>query len=374
MKKLLYGLAVIALLLQGCKEDKTLSGLKKVDFQTEIDGKKTDLYVLTNANGLEICVTNFGGKVVSVMTPDREGKMADVVLGEESIDKYIHSKEKFYGAVIGRFGNRIGGAKFSLDSVEYVLTPNDNGNSLHGGPKGFFDVVWDAVQVDAQTLELTYVSVDGEEGFPGNLTCKMIYKLTDDNEFRIDYEATTDMPTVVNLTHHSFFNLAGDGASTINDHILTLNADLYTPVDSVLIPTGALDSVEGTPMDFRTPKVIGDRLEADFAQLKLGNGYDHNWVLNKNFDSELSYAAKVVEPASGRVMEVYTTEPGIQFYGGNFLAGLVGKAGRVYPFRGAFCLETQHFPDSPNKPEFPTTTLRPGETYKHTCIYKFSVE
>ena len=378
MKKLIYGVALLTLVLVSCQkqEEKTKSGLLRSNFQMEVDGKMTDLFVLTNANGLEMCVTNYGAKVVSLMVPDKEGNFADIVLGEDSIDIYVNRpKDFYYGAVIGRYGNRIGGAKFTLDSVEYVLSANNNGNSLHGGPKGFHHRVWDVEQPDKQTLVFSYVSADGEEGYPGNLTVKMTYKLTDNNEFYVEYEATTDKATVINLTHHSYFNLAGDAAGSINDHILMLNADFYTPVDQTLIPTGEVLPVAGTPMDFRTPFVIGDRVnDTSFVQIQYGLGYDHNWVLNKTVPGTLELAAVVKDPKSGRVMEVLTTEPAIQFYGGNFMTGQTGKGGRVYPHRGAFCLETQHYPDSPNKPQFPTTTLRPGETYSHICIYKFTAE
>jgi aldose 1-epimerase len=378
MKKLIYSVALVALVLVSCQkqEEKTKSGLLRSNFQMEVDGKMTDLYVLTNANGLEMCVTNYGAKVVSLIVPDKDGNFADIVLGEDSIDIYVNRpKDFYYGAVIGRYGNRIGGAKFTLDSVEYVLSANNNGNSLHGGPKGFHHRVWDVEQPDKQTLIFSYVSADMEEGYPGNLTVKMTYKLTDNNEFYVEYEATTDKATVINLTHHSYFNLAGDAAGSINDHILMLNADFYTPVDQTLIPTGEILFVEGTPMDFRTAVAIGDRVnDTAFVQIKYGLGYDHNWVLNKTLPGSLELAATVKDPKSGRVMEVLTTEPAIQFYGGNFMTGNTGKGGRVYPHRGAFCLETQHYPDSPNKPQFPTTVLRPGETYSHVCIYKFSAE
>ncbi len=378
MNKLIYSVALLSLVLVSCQkqEEKTKSGLLRSNFQMEVDGKMTDLFVLTNANGLEMCVTNFGARVVSLMVPDKDGIFADIVLGEDSIDIYVNRpKDYYYGAVIGRYGNRIGGAKFTLDSVEYALSANNNGNSLHGGPKGFHHRVWDVEQPDKQTLVFSYVSVDGEEGYPGNLTVKMTYKLTDNNEFYIEYEATTDKATVINLTHHSYFNLAGDAAGSINDHILMLNADFYTPVDQTLIPTGEILQVEGTPMDFRTPVTIGDRVnDTSFVQIQYGLGYDHNWVLNKSLPGTLELAATVKDPKSGRKMEVLTTEPAIQFYGGNFMKGDTGKGGRVYPHRGAFCLETQHYPDSPNKPQFPTTTLRPGETYSHICIYKFSAE
>ncbi len=378
MKKSIAILTAATLLMVGCQKEKvTQSGLLRSNFQTELNGKKTDLYVLTNSNGLEMCVTNYGGIVVSLTAPDREGNFSDIVMGDDSIEIYLNTpKDAYYGAIIGRYGNRIGNAKFTLDSVEYALAPNNNGNSLHGGVNGFDNVVWDAVQVDGQTLELTYVSPDGEEGYPGTLTTKVTYKLTNDNEFYISYEATTDKATVINLTHHSYFNLKGDDKSSdINGHVLMLNADQFTPVNEGLIPTGELVAVEGTPMDFRTPTAIGDRVnDTTYQQIVYGLGYDHNWVLNKPAAGEMSLAAKVIEPESGRTMEVYTTEPAIQFYGGNFMPGVTGKAGKFYPYRGAFCLETQHYPDSPNQPQFPSTVLRPGETYKHICIYKFGVE
>lgn len=377
MKKTLFSFALAALVLSGCtsQDGKTLSGLVKSEFQKEINGKKTDLYVLKNQNGIEVCITNFGGKVVSIMTPDKEGKMADIVLGEQNIDKYLASPEPFYGATIGRYGNRIANAKFKIDSLEYTLAGNDHGQALHGGPNGFHNVIWDGKQIGDSIVELTYVAKDGEEGYPGNLTCKVVYTLTESNELKVSYEATTDKATVLNLTHHSFFNLSGEGSATINDHILTINADKYTPVDSVLIPTGELADVTGTPFDFRKATVIGERIDTiNNQQMKVGKGYDHNWVINQKNPNEMTFAAKVSEPKSGRVMEVYTTEPGIQFYGGNFLKNNEGKAGHKYPFRSALCLETQHFPDSPNKPQFPSTVLRPGQTYSHTCIYKFSVQ
>ncbi len=377
MKKTLFCVALAALTLAGCskKEEKTLSGLLKSEFQKEVQGKKTDLYVLKNKNGVEVCITNFGGKVVSIMTPDKNGKMADIVLCEDNMDSMLKSTQPYFGATIGRYGNRIANAKFKIDSTEYTLAANNNGQALHGGPKGFHAVVWDAKQIGDSAVELSYLAKDGEEGYPGNLNCKVVYTLTSNNELKINYEATTDKPTVVNLTHHSFFNLAGEGASTINDHVLTINADKYNPVDSVLIPTGELADVTGTPFDFRKPFVIGQRIDTtNNKQMKLGKGYDHNWIINQKTPNEMTFAAKIVEPKSGRVMEVYTTEPGIQFYGGNFLNNDLGKAGHKYPFRSAFCLETQHFPDSPNKPQFPSTVLRPGQKYAHVCVYKFSVE
>lgn len=374
MKTKIFSILTITLLLFSCNNNKeTKSGLIQKEFQTEINGKKTNLYILKNKNGLEACITNFGAKLVSMMVPDKDGKFDDIVLGEQTIDKYINSPEKFYGATIGRYANRIANGKFALNGKEYILPTNDGPNSLHGGPDGFYNVLWDGKQLNDHAVELTYVSKDGEEGYPGNLTAKVIYTLTDDNELKITYEATTDQPTVVNLTHHSFFNLNGAGDSTINNHILMLNADAYTPVDSVLIPTGEIASVAGTPMDFRTPTAIGLRVNDSFPQLILGHGYDHNWVLNKKAADSLSLAAVIYSPKTGREMSILTTEPGIQFYGGNFLKGNKGKFGKTYPYRSAFCLETQHYPDSPNHSNFPSTTLKPGATYTQTCIYKFDI-
>lgn len=352
------------------------SGLNRADFQTTVDGKQTDLYYLGNKNGVEIAVTNFGARVVEIWAPDKNGEFTDIVLGHDNVDAYIHFKgERFLGATIGRYGNRIAEGKFTMDGKQYQLPVNDTPNSLHGGTMGFDMVVWDTKQVDGQTLVFTYLSRDGEEGYPGNLAVKMTYQLTDKNEFIITHEATTDKKTVVNLTHHSFFNLHGAGNGTINDHELMLCADKFIPVDKVLIPTGELASVDNTPMDFRKATPIGKRVNDDYQQLAYGHGYDHNWVLNRKTANELELAATVYEPASGRYMEVWTTEPGIQFYGGNFFDGsMAGKQGKHYNHRASLALETQHFPDSPNQPSFPSTVLMPGEQYKHICVYKFDVK
>lgn len=356
------------------KEQPTKSGLLKSDFVSEVEGKPTALYVLKNKKGVEACITNWGGRLVSVMVPDKEGKLTDVVLGYDHIQQYVENPDDNFGAVIGRYGNRIAKGRFTLDSVAYELPHNDNGNCLHGGPKGFHAVMWNAEQPDAQTLVLTRTSTDGEAGFPGNLQVKVTYRLTDDNAVDIQYEATTDKPTVVNLTNHSYFNLSGVPGSTILDHVVTLNADAYTPVDSLLIPTAEIATVEGTPLDFRKPARVGARIDEPFEQLQLGKGYDHNWVLNTKGDIS-QVAATVYSPVSGIGLEVYTNEPGIQFYTGNFLDGTdKGKRGVTYPLRGALCLETQHYPDSPNQPTFPSTVLRPGETYTSRCIYKFVVK
>lgn len=357
----------------GCAK-KTESGLVWANFQKEIGGKQADLFVMKNSRGMEICVTSYGARVVSWLVPDRNGKMADVVLGYEKVQEYVDSKEPYFGAAIGRYGNRLAKGKFSVDGVEYSVPVNNGPNALHGGPVGFQALVWDVKQVDGRTLECGLVSEDGDQGFPGALRVKMVYELTEENELKITYAAETDKATVVNLTHHSFFNLHGAGMGTINDHLMMIDADRYTPVDVTLIPTGEIAAVEGTPMDFRKMMAIGTRVGADFEQLNNGAGYDHNWALNRK-GAGLELAARVVEPKSGRVLEVFTTEPGLQFYGGNFLDdSFVGKGGKVYGHRTAFCLETQHFPDSPNHPNFPSTVLRPGEKYSQVCVYRFSTE
>jgi aldose 1-epimerase len=342
----------------------------------KVDGQSVDLYTLTNAHGVEAKITNYGGIVVSLRVPDRAGRFADIVLGYDKLDDYLKSTP-YFGALVGRYGNRIGKGRFTLNGVEYKLPVNNGENTLHGGVKGFDKVVWNANAMQTRigpTLELTYLSHDGEEGFPGNLSAKVVYTLTNNNELRIDYSATTDKDTVVNLTHHSYFNLAGQGNGDILGHQLMLAADKFTPVDAGLIPTGELRSVTGTPFDFKSATAIGARINNDDEQLKLGGGYDHNWVLNGKM-GQLRQAAKVSEGTTGRAMEVWTTEPGIQFYTGNFLDGtLTGKGGKVYQKRYGFCLETQHFPDSPNQPKFPSTVLKKGARYRSTTIYKFTVQ
>jgi aldose 1-epimerase len=350
------------------------AGISKAAFEKTLDGKQISLWTLKNKNGAEMCVTNYGGKVVSLFVPDKNNNFIDVVTGFDCIDKYLKSGEIYFGAAIGRVGNRIALGKFSLNGTEYHLPINNGPNSLHGGPKGFHAVVWDAKQIDKSTLELSYLAKDTEEGYPGNLLSKIIYKLTDDNEFSIEYYATTDKPTVCNLTHHSYFNLSGEGNETILDHVLQIPADSFTPTDADLIPTGEIVSVAGTPLDFRTPTVIGERINSDFDAIKKGFGYDHNFVLNKT-EGKVELAATVYSPISGIEMDVYTDQPGIQLYSGNFMNGKeIGITNKPYKYRSAFCLETQHFPDSPNKPNFPSITLNPGETYRHTCIYKFSIK
>ena len=375
MKKLCVW-AVAALLMAACTpkaEKATDSGLLQSNFQMEVNGKKTDLYTLRNKNNMEVCITNFGGRIVSVMVPDKDGQMRDVVLGFDSIQDYV-SKPSDFGASIGRYANRINQGKFTLDGTEYQLPQNNYGHCLHGGPQGFQYRVFDAVQPNPQELELTYVAEDGEEGFPGNITCKVLMKLTDDNAIDIRYEAETDKPTIVNMTNHSYFNLDGDAARN-EAHLLTIDADYYTPVDSTFMTTGEIAPVEGTPMDFRTPTPVGARInDYDFVQLKNGNGYDHNWVLNTKGDVTRK-CATLESPLTGIVLDVYTNEPGIQVYAGNFLDGsLTGKKGITYNQRASVCLETQKYPDTPNKPEWPSAVLRPGEKYMSQCIFKFSVD
>jgi aldose 1-epimerase len=373
MKKYVW-MALAAIALLSCKEEKnvqTLSGLNTKDFVAKVNGKATALYILRNSTGSEACITNYGGRLVSLMVPDRERHFKDVVLGYGTIADYLAVSGN-YGALIGRFGNRIKDGRFTLDGVTYQLPQNNNGHCLHGGPNGFHAQVWDAEKLDAQTLKLTYLSKDGEEGFPGNLNVTVIYKLTDQNAIDIQYEATTDKPTVINLTNHSYFNLSGKLGSQITDHYIYINGDSITAVDSTLIPQ-AIIPVEGTPMDLRVPMLIRDGIDEDYEQLRFGKGYDHNWLLNTN-GSITQLAAKVYHDGSGIVMDVHTTEPGVQLYTGNSMnADNRGKHGVTYIHRGALCLETQHSPDSPNQPSFPNVVLRPGEKYTSRCLYLFKV-
>jgi len=339
------------------------------------DGTAVDIFTLTNSNGVEVRAITYGGIIVSLRTPDKNGKLDDIVLGFDTLDSYL-GKHPYFGAIIGRYGNRIGNAKFTLDGVEYKLAANNGPNSLHGGLKGFDKAVWKAQSLENDQgvgVVFTHTSPDGEEGYPGNLTAKVTYTLTNQNELIFDYEATTDKPTPVNLTQHTYFNLAGAGKGDVLGHEVLLNADSFTPVDSNLIPTGEIRKVAGTPFDFTKPTAVGARINQDDEQLKLAGGYDHDFVINRRGE-EPSHAARVYEPTSGRVLEVSTTQPGVQLYTGNFLDGtLTGKGGHVYQKRSGLCLETQHFPDSPNKPDFPSTILRPGETYRSRTIFKFSV-
>lgn len=379
MKKsfLMAGMAVAVLASCTQKPDTpqaTLSGLKPQKFQTTVDGMATALYTLKNKAGMEVCITNYGGRIVSIMVPDKNGIMQDVVLGFDSISDYINIPSDF-GASIGRYANRIGQGRFKLEGVTYQLPQNNFGHCLHGGPQGWQYQVYEANPIDSTALELTRLSPDNDQNFPGNVTAKVLFKLTDDNAIDISYTATTDKPTIINMTNHSYFNLSGDPSKPATDHILYVNADRYTPVDSTFMTTGEIVPVKDTPMDFTTPKPVGQDIgNYDFEQLKNGNGYDHNWVLNTNGNID-ELAARLVSPTSGITLEVYTDEPGIQVYSGNFLDGTVtGKKGIAYNQRASVCLETQHYPDSPNKPEWPSVVLKPGETYNSRCIFKFGVE
>lgn len=379
LNHLFFVLATSSILMSACTpkkaEVKSSFTLKAEAFQKTIEGKQTNLYFLKNGT-IEAAITNYGGRIVGLCTPDKNGQMGDIVLGFSSIDGYLGAKETFHGALIGRVGNRIAKGKFSIDGQEYTLPCNNGVNHLHGGPGGFHNVVWDIKAVTDSSIVLTYLSKDGEMGYPGNLTVEMEYILSSKSEVVMSYKATTDKSTPLNLTNHAFWNLTGEGNGTINDHILTINADNYTPVDSTLIPLAGNEPVAGTPFDFRTPKAIGTDLgqvETNI-QLKHGPGYDHNFALNKTNSGEMTWAATVVEPVSGRKMEIFTQEPALQFYGGNFMDGAdTGKSGKTYKYRESLALETQHFPDSPNNTNFPSIILSPGEVYQTQSIYKFSV-
>jgi aldose 1-epimerase len=363
--------------LVGCASmSKSHPSITKADFGKTPDGQTVEIYTLKNANGAEARILTYGGIVQSLSMPDKNGKFDDVVLGYDNLQGYI-DKTPYFGALIGRYGNRIGGAKFTLEGKTYTLATNNGPNSLHGGVVGFDKVVWTArpmLTSHGPALILTYVSLDGEEGFPGSLQVKAIYTLTEDNALKVEFTAQTDQPTIVNLTHHSYFNLAGQGNGDILGHVMYINADKTTPVDSTLIPTGEMADVTGTPFDFRKPTPIGARINDPNPVLQYGPGYDHNWVINKPLGL-YDLQARVVEPTSGRVMEVWSDEPGLQFYAGNFLDGTIkGKGGVVYQKRTGFCLEPQHYPDSPNKPNFPSVVLLPGQTFHNTIVYKFSAE
>jgi aldose 1-epimerase len=359
--------------LVGCKTVPADQITRKPFGQTK-DGTPVYVYTLRNAKGAEARISNYGGLVVSLKVPDKNGKLSDVVLGYDNLSDYI-KETPYFGALIGRYGNRIAKGRFTLDGKEYALATNNYPNALHGGIKGFDKVVWEPTFLASQkgpALKLKYLSKDGEEGYPGNLSVTAVYTLTDDNALKLEFTATTDQDTVVNLTHHSYFNLAGK--DSILNHIVMIPADKYTPVDTTLIPTGELAPVEGTSFDFRKPTAIGARINQDNEQLKFGKGYDHNWVINKPL-GQYGLMARVTEPTTGRVMEVYSDEPGLQFYSGNFLDGtLTGKGGWVYQFRNGFCMEPQHYPDSPNKPEFPSVVLKPGQTFHNVIVYKFSAQ
>lgn len=360
-----FAVLLFIVLLSSCSGNK----------ETKMDNRM-ELYTLTNSNGMKATITNFGGKVVSLMVPDKNGKLADVVLGYDSIAQYPGGNP-YFGAIIGRFGNRIAGGLFTLDGEEFKLATNNGSNALHGGPGGFHNVLWKARPFKNEVgegLELTYESRDGEEGYPGHLRATVIYLLSNENELIIAYDATTSKPTVVNMTHHSFFNLKGEGNGDILGHQFEIFAEKYLPVDSTLIPTGEIRSVKDTPFDFLKPHTAGERINGNDIQLKYGNGYDHCWVINQAFPGEMVLMARVTEPESGRTMELLSTEPGLQFYSGNFLSGKdIGKGGKSYEFRSAFCLEAQHYPDSPNKPEFPSTVLKPNDHYNQRTIYRFGI-
>ena len=365
----------MSVILAGAPSQARKKSVIKKEFFGKIQDGQVDLYTITNAHGMELRVTNYGGIIVSLRVPDKNGSVADVVLGYDNLDGYAKNPA-YFGAIVGRYANRIANGAFTLDGAVYQLAKNNGPNSLHGGLKGFDKVIWHAepfTNEQGSGLILTYTSKDGEEGYPGNLKTKVTYTLTDQNELRIDYEATTDKATPVNLTSHSYFNLAGEGSGDILKQELTLNADRFTPVDQTLIPTGELRPVKGTPLDFTKPTPVGARINDNYEQLLIAHGYDQNFVLNRK-DDDLLLAARVHEPGSGRILEVYTTEPGVQLYTGNFLDGTItGKHGHVYNQHAALCLEAQHFPDSPNHANFPSTILRPGKTFRSRTVYRFSV-
>lgn len=366
---------LVAVALVSCSPKKSKTVILPEAFYKTVDGKQVELFTIRNKNGIEMSVTNYGGRIVSLLVPDRSGKKEDIVLGYDSLSGYLNNNEQYFGAAIGRYGNRIAKGAFKLDNQDYKLAINNIPNSLHGGVKGFSSKVWDGVQNGDNEVELTLVSPDMEEGYPGELKVMIIYRLTDKNEVSIFYSAKASKPTVINLTNHTYFNLHGAGHGDILDHRLYLNANNYTPVDSTLIPTGIIEPVKGTPFDFNIPELIGKRIDDHNQQLVFGHGYDHNFVLNKTNNEKVSFAASVFDSLSGRYLEVFTNEPGIQFYTGNFLKGKeIGKKGRPYNYRSAFCLETQHFPDSPNHPDFPTVVLKPGEIYSSACVYRFSIK
>lgn len=376
--KLIAGLLPVVLVAAACNSSSNQSSAdssKADSAKMDTAQKATAFYVIKNKNNVKAVFTNYGGRIVSLFVPDKNGNMIDVVTGFKSVDEYKKSTEPYFGATIGRYGNRIAKGKFMLDGKQVNLTINNGPNTLHGGKAGFQDVVWDAKQVDDHTVQFTYLSKDMEGGFPGNLNVKVTYSLNDQNELHMDYEATTDKTTVCNLTNHAFFNLNGEGSGTILNHVVQINAAKYTPVDSTLIPTGKLEPVAGTPFDFNKPTTIGARINAKNEQLTDGKGYDHNFVLSGTAPGKFAHAATVVGDKSGVVMDVYTQEPGLQFYSGNFMQSKnTFKGGSKDDFRTAFAMETQHFPDSPNEPSFPTTTLKPGQTYKTSSYYKFSVK
>ena len=371
MKKF-FVIAVTAMAMAACSHRSDVKLFPVSDFQTVVDGKEVSIYTLKNAD-LTMQVTNFGARVVSLWTPDRDGNYEDVVLGYNNIESYVNNTgERFLGAVVGPYANRIAGGTYSIDGEVYNFPQNNNGQTLHGGLKGLDMVVWDVKDVNDTSIVLNYLHADGQDGHPGNLDIEMIYTLTKDNEFKVEYLAGTDKATHVNISHHSFFNLKGEGNGTINDHVLFINASHTTPVNSVLIPSGEVADVTGTPFDFRKPKTIGQDLEVEDEQLANGAGYDHNWVLDRETENELELAAGVYETESGRYMEVWTDQPALQFYGGNFFDGTsYGKYGKTLNYRESIALETQKYPDTPNHSNFPSTLLQPGDVYTHVCVYRF---
>lgn len=382
MKQLFAPLAcpLLAIALTGCL-DTTNTEQEKSQMITkeawgEIEGKPVSLYTLTNNKGLVVKISDYGGIIVSVMAPDKDGNHDDVVLGFDTVEEYPE-KSQYFGCITGRYANRIALGKFTLDGTEYTLATNNEPNHLHGGVKGFDKQIWETTSSQSEfgaRLTMKWTSPDGDEGYPGTLPCVVTYTLTDNNELRIDYEATTDKPTVLNLTNHAYFNLSGAGSGTILDHDLMIRADRFCAIDETAIPLAGVADVEGTPFDFRQPTRIGERIEADNVQLKNGLGYDHNWCIKGSRDGRLQHVATLSEATTGRTLEVHTTEPGLQFYCGNFLDGMKGKGGKTYEYRGALCLEAQTYPDSPNRPDYPSPVLRPGETYAQTTIYKFGVQ
>ena len=357
-------------------ETENICGLKRADFQSTIAGKETDLYILRNSEGNEVAISNYAGALVAIMVPDRNGNRANVIQGHDNINDIVNSPEPYLSTLIGRYGNRICKGRFQLHGKEYQLPINNGPNSLHGGLKGFNAKVWDALQMNDHTLVLKYVSPYGEEGFSGEMKTTVVYSFTDDNELVIEYMATTNKKTIVNLTSHGFFSLAGiaNPTPTIENLECEINADFYIPIDETSIPTGEILRVEGTPFDFRKPKAVGKDIDADNEQIKNGAGYDHCFVLNKKEEGELSFAARIKEPVSGRIMEVYTTEPGVQVYTDNWADGYKGQNGATFPRRSAICFEAQHFPDSPNRPYFPSVVLNPGEQYTQKTVYRFAVD
>lgn len=375
MKKFYFALLAVFAFLTSCAGDQGVQLLPEENFATEVDGKPVGLYTLSNGD-LTMQVTNYGARVVSLWTPDRKGRMEDVVLGYDNIDRYVNNTgERFLGACVGPYANRLAGGEIEIDGATYSLPKNNNGQTLHGGLMGVDRVVWDVIAADSTSIFLRYVHPDRQDGYPGNIVIDMKYELTPDNEFVVTYRASTDAPTYVNLSHHPFFNLKGEGKGTILDHVMTINASRTTPVDKYLIPVGGYADVAGTPFDFREPHTIGERINEENEQLANGGGYDHNWVLDRKTTSGIESAATVYEPSSGRFLEVLTDQPGLQFYSGNFFDGKsTGKYGRPLRYRESLALETQKFPDSPHHPEFPSTRLNPGEMYTHVCIYRFSAK